>query len=485
MILEDLFQNLYNRPAAEVVPLAAAGSSRRYYRLSAPGIKPVIGTIGTSAAENAAFISLCRRFNEMKLPVPRLLAATADGMAYLQEDLGDRSLFDAIECGRASGSFNEAEHELLAKTIEALARFHNAIPGDFDYSVCFPQQRMDCRMIRWDLSYFKYDFLKLTGLEIDEIALQEDFDRLEHALLGEGSNPETFIIRDCQSRNVMLRDGDEPVFIDFQGGRKGPAEYDVASLLYQAKANLPSELKNELLERYINLRKRLDDRFDSDSFRERFPAVVLFRILQTLGAYGFRGLWEKKQHFLESIPRAIAQFQQVIDGFRLGESYPYLRLIAGELPKAPVLHPLLQLLDLPPFDGLTLTVGSFSYKKGIPTDVTGNGGGFVFDCRAVHNPGRFEQYKLLTGEDLPVIEFFREHGDIFPFVDNCCELVAASVKRYVARGFRNLSAWFGCTGGRHRSVFSANAVARRIHEEFPEVRVVVYHREQNRLEILK
>lgn len=458
------FQHMGFQPDS-VEQLSASGSNRRYFRLTGGG-KTLIGVQGTSAEENAAFLYMADHFEQKGLNVPHVVARSEDGMLYLQEDLGDTLLFDYIADGRKTGVFCEREKEMLRKTVRSLARFQVVGSEDFNYNICYPQPEFNLRSINWDLNYFKYCFLKATGLEFQEDRLESDFERLAFVLLQHRS--ETFMYRDFQSRNVMIHDG-EPYFIDFQGGRRGPVYYDVASFLWQAKANFHQDLRDELIEIYLEeLEKYMP--VDREDFHETLRHFVLFRTLQVLGAYGFRGYFEKKPHFLQSIPFAIENLRQLLKS--CSEDYPYLIEVLREMTE------MKQFKEIGVRKPLVVRIYSFSYKKGIPADESGNGGGFVFDCRAVNNPGKYERYKYITGLEEPVIKFLEDDGEIFPFLEAAYSLVDASVKRYIDRGFQNLMCSFGCTGGQHRSVYAAEHMAHHINEKFG-VEVQLIHREQN------
>lgn len=463
--LGQLYFEYTGERALEQVPMSASGSNRRYYRLTSAG-QSLIGVQGTSREENEAFLYMAQHFRKKSLNVPRVVAVSDDKMLYLQEDLGDTLLFDFIADGRKTGVFHEDEKAMLRKTIRQLARLQVLGSEDFDYNKCYPQPEFNLRSINWDLNYFKYCFLKATGLEYQEDKLESDFERLAYILLQHRTN--TFMYRDFQSRNVMVKDG-EPYFIDFQGGRKGPVYYDVASFLWQAKAHYHPELRQELIDEYLDeLNKYMP--MDRDDFYATLKHFVLFRTMQVLGAYGFRGYFEKKPHFLQSIPFAIENLRLLLKD--CGEDYPYLIEVLHDMTE------LKQFKEISVRKPLVVRVYSFSYKKGIPADESGNGGGFVFDCRAVNNPGKYERYTYMTGLDEPVIRFLEEDGEIFPFLEASYKLVDASVKRYIDRGFRNLMVSFGCTGGQHRSVYSAEKMAAHINEKFG-VEVQLIHREQN------
>lgn len=463
-VLEDLYQQYTGQHPTDVVELPSSGSNRRYFRLSGP--LSIIGVIGTCREENEAFLYMARHFYNKGLPVPKVFAQSPDGMAYIQEDLGDTLLFNVIEKGRKTSVFSEEEKVILKKTIRQLPEIQFRATDDFDFSKCYPASQFDARSIRWDLNYFKYCFLKATGLEFLEDRLEDDFQAMTDVLLSGDCN--AFMYRDFQSRNVMIRDG-EPCFIDFQGGRRGPFYYDVASFLWQAKANFPDSLRHELIEEYLDSLRRYVD-IDRDSFYARLRHFVLFRTLQVLGAYGFRGYFEKKPHFIQSVPFAIENLRNLLA--EPYPEYPYLDQMLRELVN------MKQFTDDLSRRTLTVKVMSFAYKKGIPNDTTGNGGGFVFDCRAVNNPGKYERYKPYTGLDQQVIKFLEEDGEIIDFLTHAYALVDASVKRYMERGFTNLMVCFGCTGGQHRSVYSAQHMAEHINKTF-NVKVELVHREQN------
>jgi len=463
--LETLFLQYTHEPALTVTELSASGSNRKYFRLTSEN-HSLIGVEGTSVDENIAFIEIANHFHHQGLPVPRVLGQTADKRFYIQDDLGDTLLFDAIAEGRKTGVFCEPEKELLRKTMRKLPAVQVQGAQGLDFSVCYPQPEFNERSILWDLNYFKYCFLKATGLDFQENLLEDDFVKLSEILMRSRTN--TFMYRDFQSRNVMVKDG-EPYFIDFQGGRKGPLYYDVASFLWQAKAQYNSELREELLHIYLTALQELMP-IDEADFAEQLKHFVLFRTLQVLGAYGFRGYFEKKPHFLQSIPFAIENLRAFLHDDN--SAYPYLLQVLKEMTE------LEQFREVEIRKPLVVKVYSFSYKKGIPQDNSGNGGGFVFDCRAVNNPGKYERYQSLTGLDESVIRFLEDDGEILSFIDHAFALVDASVKRYIDRGFTNLMISFGCTGGRHRSVYSAQKTAEHISEKYG-VEVQLIHREQN------
>ena len=469
-ILKDLYLSYVGKDADSITELPSSGSNRRYFRLS--GDQTLIGVSGTSPEENQAFLYMARHFREKGLPVPEVYAQSGDARFYLQEDLGNMLLFDAIEKGRKSSVFDEEEKRLLHKTIRLLPRVQFVGADGFDFSRCYPQAEFNQRSILWDLNYFKYCFLKATGMDFQENCLEDDFQKMASVLLRNASA--TFMYRDFQSRNVMIKEG-EPWLIDFQGGRKGPVYYDVASFLWQAKARYPEDLRNELLADYMDaLRQYMP--VDETYFLSQLRHFVLFRTLQVLGAYGFRGYFEKKPHFIQSVPFAMDNLRVLLA--KDYPEYPYLCDILRKLTK------LKQFSDDIQKRMLEVKIVSFAYKKGIPNDPTGNGGGFVFDCRSINNPGKYERYNHFTGLDEPVIRFLEEDGEITRFLEHVYELVDASVKRYLDRGFTNLMVCFGCTGGQHRSVYSAQHLAEHIHRKFG-VKVNLIHREQNIEQIIE
>lgn len=469
-LLAQLYQSYTGEAPTSIEPLPGAGSNRKYFRLK--GKESLIGVYGTSTEENRAFIYMARHFSQKGLPVPRILAEAADQSAYLQDDLGDISLFQFIKQGRESGNFSDEETNILKQTIRLLPQIQFEGNKEMNFSYCYPLAAFNRRSILWDLNYFKYCFLKATGLEFQENLLEDDFERMADTLLQ--IEPQVFMYRDFQSRNIMIRE-EKPYFIDFQGGRKGPFYYDVASFLWQAKANYPDSLRQELLDEFLDA-LRPYHAIDKEQFLTTLRHFVLFRTLQVLGAYGFRGYFEKKAHFIQSVPYAIENLRQLLETDF--PEYPYLCLMLRKLTELP------QFASIRNRRKLTVRVMSFSYKKGIPEDPSGNGGGYVFDCRAVHNPGKYEQYKQLTGRDKPVIDFLEQDGEILQFLEHVDALADAHVQRFLERGFTNLSICFGCTGGQHRSVYSAEHVAHHLNEKFG-VRIRLIHREQHIEQILE
>lgn len=460
--LKDLFLATTGIRECHSTRLPQGGSDREYYRLRSPETgESIIGCHNPDKRENRCFINLARAFSESGTRVPNIVASTPDCGEFLQTDLGDTSLFSML--GTAEGE------ETARKALLALPEMQLTEPSLWEpHCMAGPFSR---RQIMWDLNYFKYEYLKPSGTLFSEEALEDDFETLAGILLSIPRSRQGFMFRDFQSRNVMVKDGN-PWFIDFQGGRRGPVLYDAVSFLWQAKAGFTPRQREEMLESYIQEFCRLRPEVSPESLRSDLPAILLFRTLQVLGAYGLRGLVEQRAHFVESIPKALENLDSQTET-ELMERLPELGRVCREIVK--------DRRFAKPADekkGLTVSVFSFSYKKGYPKDFSGNGGGFMFDCRALHNPGRYSEYMGLTGKDASVKEFLENRGEIQPFLKNAWGLVRNAIERYRKRGFTSLQVGFGCTGGQHRSVYSAEAIARRIHEEFPDVNVELIHREQ-------
>ncbi len=450
-----LYRKLFGVEASEISPIAQSGSNRRYFRLSAAESPSVIGVVGVDASENRAFVEISKVFERQSIPSPRVLAVSDDYLCYLQTDLGDTVLFDRIAEGRQSGVFSPEGQAILHRTIAYLPDIQFKVADKLDFSVCYPQSELDRRNVMFDLNYFKYCFLKAVGVEPDEVALENDFEKLCQIIL-QSSGDEAFMYRDFQSRNVMLVDGN-PYFIDYQGGRRGAIYYDVASFLWQAKANFSDQLRNELIDTYLD-RLQKYRKISRADFEAKLRYFVLFRQLQVLGAYGFRGLIEKKAHFIESIPLALRNIDKLLPFAEL----PYISQVFDNYRIAELKN---GVGTRDTTDRLTVQIESFSYKKGgVPHDYSGNGGGYVFDCRAIHNPGRYAEYKQLTGKDQAVRDFLLTRSDVLSFLDNVYALVDNSIMVYSKRGFTHLAVFFGCTGGQHRSVFCAESLAEHLKQ---------------------
>jgi aminoglycoside/choline kinase family phosphotransferase len=467
-VLKKLFEERFAAPATRVTALQGelGGSGRKITRLSNERVS-AIGILYNVREENAAFLEFSRHFRKHGLPVPEIYGEDLSQGAYLEEDFGDTTLFEFLTKNRAGENISPEVVEAYRKVVNVLPRFQIEAGRDLDYSVCYPRGSFDRQSIFWDLNYFKYYFLRLAGIPFNEQALEDDFESLTKFLLSADCN--YFLYRDFQSRNVMLKDG-QPFFLDYQGGRKGALQYDIASLLYDAKADLPAALREELLELYIEKISALAG-VKREEFLHHYYAYVYVRILQALGAYGFRGFYERKAHFLQSVPYALKNLRWLLHNVKLPIELPTLMQAFHSMLASEKLQGLAAQADY-----LTVRIMSFSFHRGLPVDESGHGGGFVFDGRSLPNPGREERFKALTGRDAPVIEYLQQQESAHQFMASVMSLVDASVNEYQRRGFKNLMVSFGCTGGQHRSVFLAEQLGKRLRGR-SGVEVVLRHRE--------
>jgi len=465
--LISLFESHFKEEVTYFEQLPGSGSYREYARMKSVGHQ-VIGAFNSDVKENQAFLEFSAHFRNKNIPVPHIYAVSADLKTYLQEDLGNTTLFDFLSHTREKEGFSGRIVDEYKKVLKELPRIQLVAGKDIDYSYCYPRDAFDKQSMMWDLNYFKYYFLKLAKIPFDEQALEDDFQAFSDYLLAVDNN--AFLYRDFQSRNVMLKDG-AVYFIDYQGGRKGALQYDLASLLYDAKANIPEAEREELLEFYLDELSQYKH-IDRDKFKSLFDGYVLIRIMQAMGAYGFRGFYEKKEHFLKSIPFALKNLETLLAKNTIQVQVPELMKVLKAVTESSFLRSI-----SPVNDRLTVRVSSFSYKKGIPKDPSGNGGGFVFDCRAIHNPGKYAEYKHLTGKDPQVQQFLEEKSTMADFLVPVFKLVSHSVEVYSLRGFSHLCVSFGCTGGQHRSVYAAEKLAEYLKNNFP-VEVVLQHIEQ-------
>ena len=442
------------------------GSGRNIIRLSAER-QSAIGILYNVREENVAFLEFSRHFRRHGLPVPEIYAEDLNQGAYLEEDLGDTTLFEFLSKHRTGEDIAPDVVEAYRKVVAVLPRFQIEAGRDLNYKVCYPRGRFDRQSISWDLNYFKYYFLRLAGIPFSEQALEDDFDSLTTFLLS--ADCDYFLYRDFQSRNIMLKSG-QPFFLDYQGGRRGALQYDVASLLYDAKADLPPELRQQLLDLYI---EKLDGFADvkREAFLHYYYGYVYVRILQALGAYGFRGFYERKAHFLQSVPYALKNLRWLLHNVKLPIALPTLMEAFNSMLASEKLQSIASEAD-----NLTVRISSFSFHRGWPKDESGNGGGFVFDGRSLPNPGREDRFKALTGKDAPVIDYLNQQESVHQFLASVLSLVEASVSNYQQRGFKHLMVSFGCTGGQHRSVYFAEQLAKRLRGR-GGVDVVVRHRE--------
>jgi aminoglycoside/choline kinase family phosphotransferase len=465
-VLQQLFERHFRSPAARMQPLQGelGGSGRKIIRLAGEKCS-AIGILYGVREENLAFLEFSRHFRRHGLPVPEIYAEDLSHGAYLEEDLGDTTLFEFLSEHRSVENISLPAVEAYRKVVAVLPRFQIEAGRDLNYKVCYPRASFDRQSVAWDLNYFKYYFLRLAGIPFNEQALEDDFGRLTKFLLTAGRD--YFLYRDFQSRNVMWRDG-QPFFLDYQGGRKGALQYDIASLLYDAKADLPPELRQELLDHYLDRVAGLIE-LSREGFMQHYYAYVYVRIMQALGAYGFRGFYERKAHFLQSVPYALKNLRWLLHNVELPIALPTLTEAFRSMLASEKLESL-----APETDHLVVRIFSFSFHRGLPHDETGHGGGFVFDGRSLPNPGREERFKALTGNDPPVIEYLDRLESVHQFLASTASLVEASVSDYQRRGFKNLMVSFGCTGGQHRSVYLAEQLAKRLRGR-EGVEVVVRH----------
>jgi aminoglycoside/choline kinase family phosphotransferase len=474
-VLKSLFEQHFHAPAERVEPLQGqlGGSGRRIIRLAGANFS-AIGILYDVREENAAFLEFSRHFRRYALPVPEIYAEDLSQGAYLEEDFGDTTLFEFLSKNRSGESVAPEAVRAYRKAVAVLPRFQIEAGRDLNYKASYPRGSFDRQSIAWDLNYFKYYFLRLAGVPFNEQALEDDFGRLTKFLLT--ANRDYFLYRDFQSRNIMLRDG-EPFFLDYQGGRKGALQYDIASLLYDAKADLPPELRQQLLDHYLDSVAGFIE-LDRDAFMRHYYAYVYIRIMQAFGAYGYRGFYERKPHFLQSVPYALKNLRWLVHNAELPIALPTLMdAFKNMLGSEKLLRLGREAKDLAACETpkLTVQISSFSFHRGgPPKDASGNGGGFVFDCRSLPNPGREERFKALSGKDAPVSEYLDQQESVHHYLASVISLVDASVSNYQSRGFNNLLVSFGCTGGQHRSVYLAEQLAKHLRER-NGVNVVVEH----------
>jgi len=467
-VLQELFEQHFHTPASNVQPLQGklGGSGRNIIRLSTPQ-QSAIGILYNVREENAAFLEFSRHFRRHGLPVPEIYGEDLSRGAYLEEDLGNTTLFEFLSKNRTDENIAPQALEAYRKVVAELPRFQIEAGRDLNYKVCYPRASFDRQSISWDLNYFKYYFLRLAGIPFNEQALEDDFDSLTNFLLT--ANCDYFLYRDFQSRNILLKNG-QPFFVDYQGGRKGALHYDIASLLYDAKADLPPELRQQLLDLYIEKVGGFID-LSREAFLHHYYSYVYVRILQALGAYGFRGFYERKAHFLQSVPYALKNLRWLLHNVKLPIALPTLMEAFNSMLASEKLQGLASEAE-----NLTVRITSFSFHRGLPKDESGHGGGFVFDGRSLPNPGREERFKPLTGRDALVIDYLNQQESVHQFLASVISLVDASVSEYQRRGFKNLMVSFGCTGGQHRSVYLAEQLAKKLRGR-NGVEVVVQHRE--------
>ena len=467
-----LFEERFLSKPDFLLPLPPSGSHRRYFRVGNGNIS-CIGAFNKDKKENDAFIGFARSFFKLGLPVPEVYSYDEGKEYYLIEDLGDRALIDELENSPTTPEKNESLIKYFQQALAHLARFQIYGKDAIDFSLCIPRDSFDKQSMLWDLNHFKYFFVKLSGIPFDEQKLEDDFNFLSGAL--DKVERDYFMYRDFQSRNIMIHNG-SCYFIDFQGGRKGALQYDVASILFEAKTHLTFALREELLDFYLSQLEQFIP-VDKNKFREDYFGFVLIRVLQALGAYGLRGWVEKKVLFLQSIPHAVRNLEWLLSENKIHWHLPELKRICQKFTEDKRFGPTLKSSS----GKLKVEINSFSYRKPLPDDLTGNGGGFIFDCRAVNNPGLVPELRNFTGKDPEIDQFFREKSAMHEFLEETFQILSRSIEVYTSKKFEHLQVNFGCTGGRHRSVYAAEQIARKIQRKF-DVEVSVWHRELEDIE---
>ncbi len=463
--LKTLYRQWANEEPDEINRIAESGSYRKYFRIIGKE-KRAVGVFNQDIKENKAFISFTNHFLKKGLNVPEIYAHDLKKHIYLLQDLGDETLFSFSQKNSKS-----KVKKFYKSVLEYLIRFQTDGGKGLDFSLCHPRKKFDKQSILWDLNYFKYYFLKLAKIPFDEDKLERDYLAFTNLLLKADSN--YFLYRDFQSRNILLYNNDL-YFIDYQGGRKGALQYDVASLLFQAQINfLPSE-REELMSDYLDkLSQKI--KINKKDFLKSYYDFVLIRLLQTFGAYGFRGFVENKTYFLKSIPFAMQNLKWLLKNNLTPKSFIELNKVLNSI----VYNDDFRKIKIEKAGKLKVKINSFSYKQGIPVDYTGNGGGFVFDCRVLNNPGRHSEYSNLTGKDKSVIRFLDNTNNVKEFLDSVYSLIDNSVENYNERKFKNLMINFGCTGGQHRSVYCAEKLADHLRQKF-DVKIDLNHTALNR-----
>ncbi len=473
--IKNLFASYSNATIESIEKLPQSGGDRIYFRVtSSQG--SFIGTYNKNIRENQTFINFSKHFKKASCPVPEIYSISDDQSIYIQEDFGDESLLNILE----KEGYTEHVYQLFQQSLQKLAFLQIVGHKNLDYSWCITSKEFGKQAILSDLLYFKYYFLDTLKIPYDKEKLIDDFDALSSYLIRVENK--YFMYRDFQSRNVMVKN-DKVHFIDYQGGMKGALQYDVASMLWQAKAELSDEWKNNLLDYYIDCAEEiLRKPIDRIRFVSQFNGYVLIRLLQVLGAYGFRGVFERKAHFLTSIPLALRNMKWFLLNKHTGIVLPEFERVLHLVVEDEIIQRFepIQATELTP---LVVKVNSFSYKiNGYPADVTEHGGGFVFDCRGILNPGRIEEFKSLNGRDKAVKDFLEQQTKMPEFLNSVYNLIDIAVEDYIRRGFETLTINFGCTGGQHRSVYAADAVVRHLRNKFG-VKIELNHIEQGILEL--
>ena len=469
-LIRNIFLQWHGSKADFIQKLPQTASYREYYRISFKD-QTVIGVFNEDLKENEAFISFSNTFNELNLNVPKVLYTELDNSVYLLNDLGDVNLYSLIYAKKHDYNSSPELIDLYKKSLVQLQKFQIIADKKLDYNYCYPRAKFDRQSILWDLNYFKYDFLKLGKIGFDEQLLENDFQKFSEFVAS--VKTDYFLYRDFQSRNIMVKDN-EIYFIDYQGGRKGALQYDVASLLYDAKAEIPNNLREELLNFYLN-KLESDYGLSRTEFMKSYYAFVLIRIMQAMGAYGFRGLFEKKVHLIKSILPARKNLKYLLENGKLDFDIPHLHEVFENI----IISDEFNIYEdrILPNNKLSVTITSFSYKREIPIDLADNGGGYVFDCRGLNNPGRHLEFKLLNGRDAEVKKFLEENSDVKDYLSHIFPIVDSTIETYLERGFKDLMINFGCTGGQHRSVYCADKMYEHIKNNY-DINVFLSHIEQ-------
>ncbi len=469
-LIRKVFKDWHGDKADFIQKLPQTASYREYYRISYKN-NTYIGVFNEDFKENEAFISFSKIFKELQLNTPTILHVDIANNVYLLNDLGDTTLYSLIHANKHDYASSPLLINIYKKALEELLKFQIVANKKIDYNFCYPRALFDRQSILWDLNYFKYDFLKLGRIGFDEQLLENDFQKFSSFVAS--VNTDYFIYRDFQSRNIMIKDN-EIYFIDYQGGRKGALQYDVASLLFDAKAEIPNQLREELLNHYLTL---LESKYNlsRDEFMKSYYAFVLIRIMQAMGAYGFRGLFEKKVHLIKSIIPATKNLKYLLQSGKLDFDIPHLHHVFENLINSEEFKIYEDKVILN--NKLSVTISSFSYKREIPIDLADNGGGYVFDCRGLNNPGRHLEFKHLTGRDEEVKIFLEKNSDVKEFMNHIYPIVDSTIEAYLERGFKDLMINFGCTGGQHRSVYCADKMFEHLKSKY-DINIFLSHIEQ-------
>ncbi len=471
LLLKILFEKWSGENVNHIDTLPSSGSNRKYFRIKSSKYK-ALGVYNNNLKENKAFIEFSKHFKKHSLNVPEIYYEDLENNIYLIEDLGDTDLFSLIK--KDNNKYSKEIIDIYKKSLTELIKFQLTAGKGINYDLCYPRKSFDKQSMLWDLNYFKYYFLKLADIPFDEQELENDFHSFIDLLLE--ADDDYFMYRDFQSRNIMIHKN-SPWFIDYQGGRKGALQYDVASLLFQVRAEMPNNIKEYLLDYYIEHLKNSIE-VDEKEFKKYYYAFVYLRLMQVMGAYGFRGLYEKRAHFIQSIPYAIKNLKWLLENHPLPEKLSELnsalnKLVTSNKFEAPENSQ----------NKLRININSFSFKKAPPMDMSGNGGGFTFDCRALPNPGKYEKYRSFSGRDKIIINYLENKNEVKEFEKNVFKVVEQSIEKYIERGFTSLMINFGCTGGQHRSVFFAEKLTKHIKSKY-KIEVVLKHCEKDNWNII-